>query len=90
MEINTINFTLIEKLYYNNKHYAYKTLVNDIISTIPLDPANTDYIAIQEWIKEGGEVIDNPPSDTSSKQIYSVGSSAGSGVFPSSSHFKYS
>jgi hypothetical protein len=22
---------------------------------------NTDYQAIQEWIAEGGEVIDNPP-----------------------------
>ena len=59
MEKNTINFTLVEKLYYNNKHYAYKTVLNNLISTIPLDPANTDYIAIQKWIAEGGEVIDN-------------------------------
>ena len=29
---------------------------------ILLDPANTDYQAIQEWIAEGGVVIDNPPS----------------------------
>ena len=28
---------------------------------ILLDPANTDYQAIQEWIVEGGVVIDNPP-----------------------------
>jgi hypothetical protein len=27
--------------------------------SVPLDPANTDYQAIQEWIKEGGTVIDN-------------------------------
>ena len=26
---------------------------------IPFDPANTDYQAIQKWIAEGGEVIDN-------------------------------
>ena len=26
---------------------------------ILLDEANTDYQAIQEWIKEGGTVIDN-------------------------------
>jgi len=27
----------------------------------PLDEANTDYQAIQEWIADGGVVIDNPP-----------------------------
>ena len=59
MEKNTINFTLVEKLYYNNKHYAYKTVLNNLISTIPLDPANTDYQAIQKWIAEGNTVIDN-------------------------------
>ena len=26
--------------------------------------ANTDYQAIQEWIAEGGVVIDNPPEET--------------------------
>jgi hypothetical protein len=30
---------------------------------VPLDSANTDYQAIQEWIKEGGTVIDNPPQE---------------------------
>jgi hypothetical protein len=28
---------------------------------VPLDPANSDYQAIQEWIAEGNSVIDNPP-----------------------------
>jgi len=28
---------------------------------VPLDPANTDYQAIQEWVQEGNTVIDNPP-----------------------------
>ena len=39
------------------------TLNNDTVIYVPLEPLNTDYQAIQEWIKEGGEVIDNPPSD---------------------------
>ena len=29
--------------------------------SVPLDTANTDYQAIQEWIADGGTVIDNPP-----------------------------
>ena len=27
--------------------------------SVPLDEANTDYQAIQEWIADGGTVIDN-------------------------------
>jgi hypothetical protein len=27
--------------------------------SVPLDPANSDYQAIQEWIAEGNTVIDN-------------------------------
>jgi hypothetical protein len=29
---------------------------------ILIDPANTDYQAIQEWIQEGNTVIDNTPN----------------------------
>ena len=32
---------------------------SNMIKSVPLDEANTDYQAIQEWIKEGGTVIDN-------------------------------
>ena len=35
------------------------TLNNDAVIYVPLDPANTDYQAIQEWIAAGNEVIDN-------------------------------
>ena len=35
------------------------TLNNDTVIYVPLEPANTDYQAIQKWIAEGGEVIDN-------------------------------
>ena len=56
----------IEKIYDNikgNIFAGYKiTYNNQIISHVPLDPANTDYQAIQKWIAEGGEVIDNPPT----------------------------
>jgi hypothetical protein len=60
--INTIT-----KIYdtITNKFSSYTITYVDsnIVKSVPLAEANTDYQAIQEWIKEGGEVIDNPPSD---------------------------
>ena len=56
----------VEKLYFNSvwtNEYAV-TYDNGKLSTVPLDEANTDYQAIQEWIADGGTVIDNPPEET--------------------------
>jgi hypothetical protein len=56
----------VEKKYNNNNNefVAYKmTLSDGKIWSVPLDEANSDYQAIQEWIKEGGVVIDNPPQE---------------------------
>ena len=56
--INTVT-----KIYdiFSNNFTAYKvTYVNsNIVKSVPLDEANTDYQAIQEWIADGGTVIDN-------------------------------
>lgn len=53
-------FEKVEKIYLlNETDYLYRITVNNIISDVPLDPANTDYQAIQKWIAEGGVVIDN-------------------------------
>jgi hypothetical protein len=52
----------VKKLYsyYTNKFSSYEvTFDNNITSTVPLDPANTDYQDIQKWIAEGGVVIDS-------------------------------
>ena len=53
----------VEKEYNitTNEFCSYKVTYtnNDLISYVPLDEANTDYQAIQEWIAEGGVVIDN-------------------------------
>jgi hypothetical protein len=51
----------VEKIYnVLNQSNTYKvTYDNGIISFVPNNSANTDYQAIQEWIAEGGEVIDN-------------------------------
>ena len=44
-----------------NEFYSYQvTYTNsNIIKTVPLDEANTDYQTIQTWIADGGTVIDN-------------------------------
>jgi len=50
----------VEKIYIDGNFENYKvTFLNGKISNVPLDEANTDYQAIQEWIAEGGVVIDN-------------------------------
>ena len=54
--INTIT-----KNYLEGEFVSYQvTYVNsNIQKSVQLDEANTDYQAIQEWIAEGGVVIDN-------------------------------
>jgi hypothetical protein len=50
----------VEKIYLSNKFIGYKmTLDSGQSWSVPLDPANTDYQAIQKWIAEGNTVIDN-------------------------------
>jgi len=58
--INTVT-----KNYFKGRFASYTITYVDsnITNSVPLDPANTDYIAIQKWIAEGGEVIDNPPTE---------------------------
>ena len=54
----------VEKLYVEENWTSYKmTLDNGQIIFVPLDEANTDYQAIQQWIADGGTVIDNGGSE---------------------------
>ena len=56
----------VTKVYcsYSNTFQSYLMEKDDGITySVPLDPANTDYQAIQEWIEEGGTVIDNGGSE---------------------------
>jgi len=61
--INKININTVEKHYTitTNEFVNYKVSFtnNDLISFVPIDEANTDYQIIQEWIADGGTVIDN-------------------------------
>ena len=50
----------VEKIYSVGEFVNYKMiLTNGTTWFVPLDPANSDYQAIQEWIAEGNTVIDN-------------------------------
>ena len=51
----------IIKNYFNGEFVSYQVTYenSNIVKSVPLDEANTDYQAIQEWIADGGTVIDN-------------------------------
>ncbi len=50
----------VEKFYFNNEFASYKvTFTDGRVYSVPLDEANTDYQAIQEWAAiEGNNIID--------------------------------
>jgi len=59
--INENNIVSVTKQYDDNSvFYTYRVLYNtDKICFVPLDPANTDYQAIQEWAAiDGNNIID--------------------------------
>ena len=52
----------VEKIYHviSNEFDSYKMIKNNVTYSVPLDEANTDYQAIQEWAEiEGNNIIDN-------------------------------
>jgi hypothetical protein len=52
--------TSVEKQYDKFGFCSYKIIKNNVEWSVPLDEANTDYQAIQEWAKiEGNNIIDN-------------------------------
>lgn len=55
----------VEKKYnpISNEFDTYKMIKDGATYYVPLDEANTDYQAIQEWIADGGIVIDNGGSE---------------------------
>ena len=57
--INTVE-KIYDKISGNSDTYKL-TKQNGTILWVPLAEDNTDYQAIQEWIADGGTVIDNPP-----------------------------
>ena len=56
MKINTI-----KKNYFDGEFVSYQITYVDsnVEKSVPLDEANADYQAIQQWISDGNTVIDN-------------------------------
>ena len=53
------NFTSVTKDYVNGQFLQYIIVENGVTSIVPLDEANSDYQAIQEWAAiEGNNIID--------------------------------
>jgi len=51
----------VEKI-YTSKSFVYLMILSDGKKwSVPNELANKDYQDIQEYIKNGGEIIDNPP-----------------------------
>ena len=49
----------VEKIYYMGSSNTFKvTYDNDKILFVPLDPTNTDYQEILEWVAEGNTITD--------------------------------
>ena len=51
----------VEKIYTSTDFRYLMTSSDGKNWSIPNDHANKDYQDIQEYIKNGGEIIDNPP-----------------------------
>ena len=52
----------VEKNYIDGIFKNYKITKSDgRVWLVPLAEDNTDYQEIQQWIADGGTVIDNPP-----------------------------
>ena len=58
-----MNITSAEYVYdiETNKKYAIRAVIDGMNMSIPIDNENKDYQEIQQWIADGGTVIDNPP-----------------------------
>ena len=61
--INKDNITIVTKVYFYDGSWTYNVVGTNFKGSVPNDEANTDYQAIQEWIADGGVVIDNGGSE---------------------------
>jgi hypothetical protein len=49
----------VEKIYTENNQFCFKVITDKETLFVPNSEENRHYQAIQEWIADGGTVIDN-------------------------------
>ena len=54
----TISSAQYQRNIENTENVAIKATINGVVWSVPLDPDNIDYQAIQEWVKEGNKIED--------------------------------
>ena len=56
--INIEEIESVKKVEYNSELCEYIVVANSIIYNVPLDTANTDQQAIQEWLADGNTIAE--------------------------------
>ena len=55
---NIANITAVKKVELDSELVGYLLTDNGITMHVPLDTANADYQAIQEWVADGNTIAD--------------------------------
>ena len=58
LQVTNMNIQNAKYYAYNGDNTSIIATVNNVIVEIPLDPANTDYQAILEWVEDGNTIED--------------------------------
>ena len=61
MIINTVEKKYVTVPEIRHSSYKITYVGSNRTRIVPIDPENKDYQEIQQWIADGGTVIDNPP-----------------------------
>jgi hypothetical protein len=56
--MNNMNITSAKYNSMDDKNVSIQANMNGKIYSVPLDPANTDYQAILEWVEDGNTIED--------------------------------
>jgi hypothetical protein len=56
--ISTDTIQSVKKAEYNDELCEYIVVANNIIYNVPIETANTDYQAVQEWVADGNTIAE--------------------------------
>tara|TARA_R100001440_G_scaffold71816_1_gene95108 strand:- start:184 stop:354 length:171 start_codon:yes stop_codon:yes gene_type:complete len=48
--------TSVKKMEYNGQVICYVMVANGVTQNVPIDPENTEYQEILEWVKDGNTI----------------------------------